>query len=1196
MATDTLSPADSVTQAPAGHSHRHDVLKQIAKIAPARLLKMAITLLVIVFLTQFLLIMAERGRNGLPAAPATASVEAAAQTFNYLFHHPATYYLHKANIPTGKVVAEAFVNSAELLLFSLGLATLLGVPLGVFMALSRRRGGRVVMLLVSVLGTSIPSFLLAMLLWIVNIQLHNRFDTPLLPLTGSGLDAHIILPALVLMARPLAQIAQMTYVTLQDIMRHDFIRVAYAKGRSRSGVITGHALKNAAIPIMTTMGASLRYSLASLPIVESFFLWPGVGLLLLEAIRLGNAALATDLIVSLGFLFLLLNLLLDFMYPWIDARLRDNGAHQESGEHTGWRDRLRDWRAGAADWRDGLLDRLRRVVRRQPRSSLPPLPIKPEAIHDTLDSKPIESHRRGWLLRTAFHNGPLLIGLCLLIVMLVVVFGGDRLTLNNPYQTHGVLMIDGKIAAPPFKPGVRFPWGSDLVGRDIQALVLWGARQTLALAFFSMVARILLGTLLGAIAGWTQNSKFDRLVTGGIDVWAAFPVTIFAMLLIQAIGIQQGTWVFIVSLALVGWGEVAQFVRSKVLAIKPQPYIEAARSIGAQSGRMLSRHVFPNLLSSLVVLAALEMGSVLMLLAELGFLNIFLGGGFRAEIGEAGQMQPIVYYFSDIPEWGALLSNIRNWWRSNPWLVWYAGVAFFATIMTFNLLAEGLRRFLDESRLNVGRVLNRYTVLAAAAAGLVWVLWTTAPVGQYSDTALQFDASRAAADITALSSGQLADREVGTPGAKAAAGYIEQRMKEIGLQPAGNDPGYIQEFPCPRLHLTETPVLEIVDGQGITQALQYRRDFAEYVTNINLTTGELTGPLVGLALGPAPDKPGSDPYGLRKLALDDKIVVIRESQIENFNTILAGGALVVTDDPRTLQRKRLYSQTGFVSLSGQPALYISPEVAEQLLATAGSSLADLDRRIKSLGVGETATTNEGTPVHLKVAVQMNDADLCYNVTGSIPGTAARTTTGVTQALDSQVILISAYYDGLGTRPDGTLYPGANDNASGVAAMLEMARVLKESPYAPKKTIVFSAWTGGERTEGFSVKNVMNAKKGFGLLTVEAVLELSGMGAGTGDAIQLSEGSSYRLVQLFQTAASRLGHAVTTRGRDPHFGLPTQAGFGGRSGLTLNVSWDGSDATAHTPRDTLETIDLEKLRKSGQTTLLALMVLSRETDY
>ena len=199
-------------------------------------------------------------------------------------------------------------------------------------------------------------------------------------------------------------------------------------------------------------------------------------------------------------------------------------------------------------------------------------------------------------------------------------------------------------------------------------------------------------------------------------------------------------------------------------------------------------------------------------------------------------------------------------------------------------------------------------------------------------------------------------------------------------------------------------------------------------------------------------------------------------------------------------------------------------------------------------------------------------------------------------MDSQVILISAYYDGLGVGPDGTVYPGANDNASGVASMLEMARALKASPYAPKKTVVFVAWSGGERGEGFSVKNVMNAKLGFGTLTVEAVIELSGMGAGTGEAIELAEGSSYRLVQLYQTAAARLGNAVTTRGRDPHFGLPAAIGFGGRSGLTLNVSWDGSDATAHTPQDTVDTIDVEKLRKSGQTTLLTLMVLSRETDY
>ncbi len=1170
----------------------HEALRDFLRYTvPNRLLKMLATLLVIVYLAQFLLILADRGRNGLPAQPIEALGDAFTQTVNYVVAHPQTYYWHKDNIPAFQLVADTAANSAGLLLFSLGLATLIGVPLGITIALSKRRGQRNLMLLISVLGTSIPSFLLAMLLWVVNILLHNSFNTPALPITGFGWDAHLVLPALVLMARPLAQIAQVTYVTMTDVMRQDYIRLAYAKGFARFAVVNGHALKNAAIPIMTTMGTSLRFSLASLPIVESFFIWPGVGAMLLDAIRLGNAPLVTDLIVSLGLLFLGLNLVIEFVYPLIDPRLREKHEIEERADRESWRERVRDGLDALKEWWAGATGRL---LHPRQRTALPPLPVN--SFRNHLNSQPAESRSRGWVLRAAIGNRSLVIGLALLIGMLVLVFYGDRLTINNPYQTHGVMMINSKIGSPPYPPSSVFPWGSDLVGRDIQALVLWGARQTLALAFFAMVARIVLGTILGAIAGWTQGGAFDRLVTSGIDVWAAFPVTIFAMLLIQAIGIQQGTWVFIVSLAVVAWGEVAQFVRSKVIAIKPQPYIESARTIGVQAGRMLSRHVFPNLVPSLIVLAALEMGSVLMLLAELGFLNIFLGGGFRAEIGEAGRAQAIFYYFSDIPEWGALLSNIRNWWRSYPWLVWYAGVAFFVSIVTFNVLAEGLRRFLDESRINVGKVFNRYTALAVTAAGLVWVLWTTAPVGQYSAQAEQFDARRALQDIQVLSSREDNGRETGTAGAQAAADYIEQRMQEIGLQPAGNDPGYRQEFPCPRYHMTETPVLEIGDTQsGVTRTLQYRRDFAEYVGLNADTFGEITGSIVGLALGPVPDQPGSDPYGLRSIDLSEKIVVVRESTLANFNPQLAGGVLAVMDDPHILDRKYLYYQDRF-QRARSLVMTITPDVAERLLATAGSSLAKLDQMTTPLATGKTAITPSGTQVHMKTVAQAGEEDLCTNVIGFIPGTASQTTTGITEALDSQVIIVSAYYDGLGAGPDGSFYPGANDNASGVAAMLEMARVLKASPYAPKKTIVFAAWPGGERGEGFSVKNVMNAKTGFGLLTVEAVIELSGMGAGTGDAIELAEGSSYRLVQLYQTAGARLGNAMTTRGRDPHFGLPAAVGFGGRSGLTLNVSWDGSDATAHTIDDTAEAIDLEKLRKSGQTTMLVLMVLSRETEY
>ena len=142
-------------------------------------------------------------------------------------------------------------------------------------------------------------------------------------------------------------------------------------------------------------------------------------------------------------------------------------------------------------------------------------------------------------------------------------------------------------------------------------------------------------------------------------------------------------------------------------------------------------------------------------------------------------------------------------------------------------------------------------------------------------------------------------------------------------------------------------------------------------------------------------------------------------------------------------------------------------------------------------------------------------------------------------------------------------------------MLEMARVLKASSSKPRKTIVFAAWSSGERGEGFSVANAMNAKHGFNLLTVETVIELSGVGAGSGAGIALGQGTSFSLVQLFQDASTRVGVPVTTRGRGPHFGMDTQSGFGGRSALSAYVSWDGAYQTAHTAADTVEAIDPDK---------------------
>jgi ABC-type dipeptide/oligopeptide/nickel transport system permease subunit len=193
------------------------------------------------------------------------------------------------------------------------------------------------------------------------------------------------------------------------------------------------------------------------------------------------------------------------------------------------------------------------------------------------------------VLRAIARNPGFLAASLALVAFGALVFLGPRLSAASPYQAHSLMSIDGKFGAPPFSPSSTFPWGSDQLGRDIQALVLPGARWTLSLAFFGMLARLLLGGILGVLGGWQRGGWFDQVVTGATGTWAAFPATLFAMIVIQALRIQQGMWVFVVAISVVGWGEVAQYVRGQVATLKPQLFIESARSVGARADRILVR-------------------------------------------------------------------------------------------------------------------------------------------------------------------------------------------------------------------------------------------------------------------------------------------------------------------------------------------------------------------------------------------------------------------------------------------------------------------------------------------------------------------------------------------------------------------------------------------------------------------------------
>jgi len=1148
----------------------------------------AATLLVIAYLTLFGLTMANRGRNGLPAEPLQAAGAAIVQVAEHIFDHPETYIWHKAETPALTVVSEVFGSSAGLLLVSLLMAALIGVPLGIAAATARGRLGSVPLVVLSIIGVSTPSFLLAMLLWVVDIWVYRRANVLLLPPTGFGWDTHVILPALVLAGRPIAQLAQVTYVTFNDLLRQDFVRTARGKGIRWGLVLSRHVLRNAVVPILTTLGTSLRFSLASLPVVEIFFEWPGVGRTLLETIVSGNDALVTDLIVSLGLFFLLVNVAIEVAFPLIDPRLRAEALTEVRADRISLRESLRslasDVIGGARSLAKSLLPqpRRRRVEARRRQTVRAGASTSPNGMQ--------RPSARGQWMRRVFGNPALLVGGLLVAGLVVLVLFGDSFTGATAYTTRGTSMIEGVIQAPPFKPSSLFPWGSDMVGRDVQALVVAGARQTMILAILATLARVALGAMLGALAGWWKGSWFDRLLTGAVGVWAAFPVTLFAMVLIYALGIKQGMWVFIVALCLVGWGEVAQAVRAKVVSIRAEPFIEGARSLGARSWQILWREVLPNLVPSLIVLGVLEMGGVLMLLAELGFLNVFLGGGYQVEMAPTSR-QTTIYFYSDVPEWGAMLANIRNVWRSYPWMGWYPGAAFFLSILGFNLLGEGVRHLLDDVHFAVTRLVNRYTVAASFAVGLVLVMLmqSTTPLSVYRDDAFRFDGQRALTDATALSAPYFQGRETGRVGAKLAAEYIAQRMREVGLIPLVTGEQYLLETSNPRSHVAATPVMQVLAPDGsILATFAYHADFSEFVLGAPVH-GEFAGPLFGC---PAGSGELASPYErvARNQRSDTAFLITEGMEYEQLAS-QSGALLIIEEDPRLVERKYLYPSmsaatgrpSGFANAADYPVVVaVTRDAAERICQAAGASDPGALSPLR---------------IHLNIPIeQENLGEVYYDVLGYLPGTGAQTRTEAGVPLDKHLIVISAYYDGLGLGVEGGMYPGANDNASGVATMLELARLLKTSQFAPEKTVVFVAWSGGERAEGLSTFKVVNARAGYSEMILEAVIELSGTGGGTGEGVAIGQGTSFRLTKLIEEAARRVRVSVNTRGRSPHFGMDYASSFGGRTALSAFLSWDGSDEVAHTVLDSADRLDATKMERLGRLATLVALVLTRETAY
>ena len=268
-----------------------------------RMMHAGLILLTIAFLSLLGLYLAQRGKEGLPITFSSTLKDTFGSFLNYIFLHPKTYLWHKEAILPVRLVADLFGKSAGLLFTSLLLATLIGGSLGLGTALIKNRNAAPILIIASIVGVSTPSFLLAMIFWAINVGIYHFFqlDGAIFPPTGFGWDIHIVLPALVLAARPIAQLMQVTNLAVTDILSQDYIRSAPEPKAYQTVSSSGNIyFPIFSSPFLPHWGTSLRFSLASLPVVESFFLWPGLGLGILQAIELDMPFLITDLVVCSG--------------------------------------------------------------------------------------------------------------------------------------------------------------------------------------------------------------------------------------------------------------------------------------------------------------------------------------------------------------------------------------------------------------------------------------------------------------------------------------------------------------------------------------------------------------------------------------------------------------------------------------------------------------------------------------------------------------------------------------------------------------------------------------------------------------------------------------------------------------------------------------------------------------------------------